>query len=481
MGVPALSDFVLVHIIPILREVFDGILYTWFCGSFGVPRLKKRYLNTLCVIILWTIVSELLAFQEKYSFVSYIGIYVVLVFYRFLLALFFFKMERDKLIFVSVLYSTVWDIVQYLLGLIFGSVDMLMIPIELGRHLGLKADKVFLINRLTIAGSIVLSSTLGALIVWGYISLICREIKVKNRRFDSVELSFLLLPSIAAWLERRSIYNMMYPPDFKLGGDIIAIQNHMMSILIMLLLLIMIALNIVVYQKLTEAMQERAKREILERQNLDIKGHLEEVTKLSSNLKSFKHDMKNHISVLTQLSADIEGHEELKSYLLNMSKTTAYTDIRFFTGLATIDALLGSKEQQAKERLDKDFRIEADGLLFPKGLAIEEYDIAVIIGNAIDNAIEACEKYSGTPSIAISSEKAKNMLLIEVKNSISGGITINPQTGFPVSTKKNRYEHGIGFLNMQMTAEKYRGALDYNAENEIFTLTVMLQDIEPVR
>ena len=73
------------------------------------------------------------------------------------------------------------------------------------------------------------------------------------------------------------------------------------------------------------------------------------------------------------------------------------------------------------------------------------------------------------------------MLLIEVKNSISGGITINPQTGFPVSTKKNRYEHGIGFLNMQMTAEKYRGALDYNAENEIFTLTVMLQDIEPVR
>ena len=135
-------------------------------------------------------------------------------------------------------------------------------------------------------------------------------------------------------------------------------------------------------------------------------------------------------------------------------------DARYSTGLSVIDALLGGKEQEAREKFGDTFTFQADGLIFSPDLSVREYDIAVILGNALDNAIEACEKAKGEPFIELSSERRRDMLMLGVRNSFAGTLRANPVSGLLLSDKRDASEHGIGLSNIKMTAEKYHGAMD---------------------
>lgn len=71
---------------------------------------------------------------------------------------------------------------------------------------------------------------------------------------------------------------------------------------------------------------------------------------------------------------------------------------------------------------------------------------------------------------------------LEVENSFDGTLRKSDGVGFPETLKDKKQTHGIGFINMKKTAEKYGGGVDFSVrENknapgqEVFTLTVMLK------
>ncbi len=126
--------------------------------------------------------------------------------------------------------------------------------------------------------------------------------------------------------------------------------------------------------------------------------------------------------------------------------------------------------------------MNADKLLLPQGIIqIHSYDIGVILGNVVDNAIEACRKLKAKEPgadafIRISSLQKGNLLILKVENSFDGKVVRKPQNEFPVTDKSDRKSHGIGLTNIKSTAEKYQGAVDFKVNGKVFVLSVMMKN-----
>lgn len=179
-----------------------------------------------------------------------------------------------------------------------------------------------------------------------------------------------------------------------------------------------------------------------------------------------RHDMKNHIIVLSALSRNKEW-EKMDDYLKNMGSIALDTG-GDMTGNKAMDALLYQKRKQAEE---KNIKWECD-VQMPKECYINEFDLCVLFGNILDNALEACERLKcGEYSfIHIQARNVKKCFLLEVKNSMDR--TEKYEEGF--TNKDYSQEHGIGLLNVGDVVNKYNGVVNTEAGNGIFGISILM-------
>ena len=111
------------------------------------------------------------------------------------------------------------------------------------------------------------------------------------------------------------------------------------------------------------------------------------------------------------------------------------------------------------------------------------YDIAIIVNNLQQNALEACERMtSGERYISVSGSRKNRFFIISVKNSFEGEVVFDKSTNLPVSTKAPESSggpapfHGIGLSNVRLEAAKYLGNVDIKVKKNEFSVTVLLQE-----
>ncbi len=179
-----------------------------------------------------------------------------------------------------------------------------------------------------------------------------------------------------------------------------------------------------------------------------------------------RHDMKNHIIALSALSRNKEW-EKIDDYLKNMEGIALEAD-GDMTGNKAVDALLYQKRKRAEE---ENIKWECD-VQMPKGCCINEFDLCVLFGNILDNALEACGRMQGGESrfINIQAKTVKKCFLLEVKNSMDR--TEKYADGF--TSKGDSQEHGIGLLNVRDVVNKYNGVVNTGAENGIFIISILM-------
>ena len=227
---------------------------------------------------------------------------------------------------------------------------------------------------------------------------------------------------------------------------------------------------------------EKSNRIVLEKQVGSLQEHMEEMERINSGIRSMKHDMKNTISVIQRLAAR-DGEEEnveLQAYLSELNRTFEKLDIRFKTGNTVVDTLLNMKYHEAVREVP-DLKMDADKLLLPQELDIRSYDIGVILGNALDNAIEACGKLkkqeqAADAFIGLSSLQKGNLLILKVENSFDGRLARRRREELPMTNKADKKSHGIGLANIKSTAEKYGGTMDFKVKGRVFILSVMMKN-----
>ncbi len=179
-----------------------------------------------------------------------------------------------------------------------------------------------------------------------------------------------------------------------------------------------------------------------------------------------RHDMKNHIIALLALSRNKEW-EKIDDYLRNM-ESIALDTVGDMTGNKAVDALLYQKRKRAEE---ENIKWECD-VQMPKERCINEFDLCVLFGNILDNALNACERMQGEEGrfINIQAKTVKKCFLLEVKNSMD--ISENHVNGF--TKKKDSQEHGIGLLNVGDVVHGYHGVINIEAEKGVFTISILI-------
>ncbi len=306
---------------------------------------------------------------------------------------------------------------------------------------------------------------------------IVQNFREKDYAIGRTELLFLLAPGLVGLLICILLQTYLYIEN----GQIYMVSPLLLFIIpaILLLCLLFILSDVRLFQDMIDRNREKSSRIILEKQVGSMQEHIAEMEHMYSGIRGMKHDMKNSLTVIMQL-ADSGSNEELRDYLSGLSQTFDRLEFHFKTGNAVVDTLLNTKYHEILRTLP-DLQFHADRLLFPEKLMIQSYDIGIILGNALDNALEACKKLKAEEPeakifIRLSSYVKGKMFFLEVENSFDGEVVRKRDAEFPVTTKADKKVHGIGLINIKNTAEKYHGAVDWTVRNKVFTLSVMLKN-----
>ena len=246
--------------------------------------------------------------------------------------------------------------------------------------------------------------------------------------------------------------------------------------IICVLLLSTIVASVILFQKLVQYNEETGKRAILENQVRQMQKEIIEIQDIYTDMRGLRHDMRSHIVNISLLVKNMAGsvNEEIERYIGKMEETVSKLDFTYQTGNPITDIIIHQKWQEAEK---KQIQFKVD-FAYPSNLLIDIYDIAVILNNALENAIEACRKTGGNKQIRLYSYVKGSLFFIEVENDFAGNIVVEKESGLPVSSKENGKLHGIGISNIQRCAKKYKGDIDIEIFDtdgrKKFSLTVMM-------
>ena len=203
-------------------------------------------------------------------------------------------------------------------------------------------------------------------------------------------------------------------------------------------------------------------------QNNLITKQCAEVENIYKQMRGWRHDYHNHIQTMKAHIA-LNHIEELDNYLSKLNDDLKAVDTVIKTGNVMIDAVLNSKISIANT---KEILVNAKAIV-PKVLNVQEVDLCVIIGNLLDNAIEACLKQANKDDrfIRIYIDISKEMLYIYVANSVGGEIK---KSGKNYVSTKNSLSHGFGLMRIDKIVEKYKGFTERQNELGVFATEILL-------
>ena len=184
-------------------------------------------------------------------------------------------------------------------------------------------------------------------------------------------------------------------------------------------------------------------------------------------MERVRHDFKNHVIALQGFLEKSE-YEKMKDYFQQMMKAADIEKGEEVTGNIAIDALLNHKRKLAEE---KNISWECDMKMIPE-CPVDTYDLCVLLGNALDNAIEACERIPDkeTRFLMMYAKTVKKCFLLEVRNSAD---THDIQE-LEYSRKRNPEEHGFGFLNIRDVVNQYHGTMNVEIKENVFSLSILV-------
>lgn len=177
------------------------------------------------------------------------------------------------------------------------------------------------------------------------------------------------------------------------------------------------------------------------------------------------HDLKHQIQALRKLNK-----EDFDKYLNEMEESVGIYESIVKTGNDVFDTILTEKSLYCKSR-NISVSCVADGSQMD---FIDTVDLYAILGNALDNAIEAVEKFdeSEKRQIDVIIHRQKNFLVMNFINPVSEKLTY--EDDFPVTTKGDCKYHGFGLRSISHFVRKYDGVMNISEEDGCFSLKIMI-------
>lgn len=420
-----------VEIIPITLILV--IFFSYFDIFFSKRKNKYQIVCSAIIFLAWQIVTCIIQdipINIKLSITIMVTFSSVILAYR--------GKVWSKCVF-SISFNAIWMLLETLCGYI------LIFYVEP------YADSQFL--------GATLSTTLFMVFV-----IILKKIFVNNK-VQSLPLKYSL---ILVLIPIGSIYvmNDLFLANLQRG----LVKHSYDSIISAGILLSMNILVFYIYVDLAEKMQLRLMNSVYVQQLEMCERHQKERESSILHIRDIKHNMKNNLISIIAFAKQRE-YEKIIEFVSEIMETGELNmDSICNTGNIVIDSLInywGEEAEKSRISFSTDINV-------PMQMEFKGADISLILGNILENAVEAAEKNKGHKYIFLRLKFDRGNLIINLENTYDGTLIKNKARKL-ITTKKDVNNHGIGLESVYRTAKKYNEMVFIDdTKREHFLIRVVL-------
>ena len=228
---------------------------------------------------------------------------------------------------------------------------------------------------------------------------------------------------------------------------------------------VMIVITLVIYvdtlnQKLERIVQYE--KEMKEKQI----SYYEELLKREEDTRKYRHDMKNHLLCLQGYLGHDE-YEDAKMYIEKLQYGIKFLQKKvYYSGNRTIDVVINNYLGQLSDDVEKRITVQCE-----KQIQIEDIDLCVIVGNVIQNAVEALQR------IQVRDKWIEVSIIQGVENFEVYVANCNEEQYIEKgerTSKKDKRNHGFGLQNVEEVVQKYSGSMECNRDEKMYVTRIRI-------
>ena len=256
----------------------------------------------------------------------------------------------------------------------------------------------------------------------------------------------------------------------KYNIEILNLQREILGCLIVLLSIITFIIFMLIIIEIKRRRILRDNISILEKQMVMQHNYYNGIKRYQEETRRINHDIKNHLNIINRLIIKKE-YDHAKNYVNNINKKMIEDEIAIVSNNKIIDAILFNKIETCKS---KNIKFDLD-IKLPEKINIDDFDICVLYGNLLDNAIEACERIEDNNQekyIKLKIIIKGDYLFINIKNNNNKNLDLKCEK--LLTSKKDKDNHGIGLVNIKRTVEKYNGSMKVCCLNKCFNVSIIV-------
>ena len=243
--------------------------------------------------------------------------------------------------------------------------------------------------------------------------------------------------------------------------------NHRQTINYLITVIGLLALNLFVFN-FFDTYANQLKMKVMEQRLKSEEENYMLIENKYNEIRQLKHDINNQISVAKSMFSDGNPKEAIK-HLDKLADSLSDAGRICYTGISAVDAIINMKWQEA---LNKNIQFTTKINVF-ESVPIDNMLLCRILSNLFDNAIEGALKCVSRRYIHIKIIYRKENLFIKISNSFDGKVK-KDRHGHLISMKSDLTRYGLGLALIEKSVNKYNGLLNFDIDEENFTLTVLL-------
>lgn len=412
----------------------EAIVFFMMFDVFFERRRIWTFWQYMVGVLMLTIMFALVNNYFLYRIGNLIGMVLSAV----LVSVLYYRISWIKRVFVSL---SIW--------VIFGAAEILTLNI-ITLFFKITANDVINNSSYLVLG-IVTSKVLGFAVCYAI------RVKIRSKEFELKKVYWLLFLFLflSSALATFLIYWLLYE-----------LKTTDYNFIVMLSTIGLYAgtfLALYLYERSSQQNQIIREQEQFEQQMESQLKHMDEIVLKQNELRRVKHDMANQLIAIKSYldNADISGGQQ---YVAGLTDQLQYISPSINTGNNALDAILSTKKSLAESK-GIVFNIE---IRISERLPLDAKDLCIIFGNALDNAIEACDR------LPENAEKRIDLLLVQDAHSLfctlSNTAPANNDRTFTTS-KADTINHGFGLQNIRDALANYGAEPSIEQEGERFSLS----------
>lgn len=238
-------------------------------------------------------------------------------------------------------------------------------------------------------------------------------------------------------------------------------------VIIFLILVFMITSNTIILifrieKKSNEELETRLK---IQQMQMELKQN-NDMVDITDKLRKLRHDMNNHIGIMKAL-IKTEKFNDLEEYVDQI-----YEDVEIANDIVIMENKVVSVLLNVKKAVAKQKNIEFTSIIATQDFKMQNKDICSLLGNILDNAIEAAEKARSKKFIQLTIQTTEQGNIINCENTF--GVKPIMKKGRFLTNKENNQIHGIGTENIKDIVTKYNGEIDFSYDDEMFNIRIVI-------